>query len=180
MLEATDWKSEAGKSPPSKRRSDYNVPLHCSFLRPLDAGRFSASDFQSVAFQSVASASIRGSQSAALNFQSVNDLLVPALVKPFIAEIIGMVPGWPHLGNKAVAARNFVDVLVPADACFPIVATMHMSKSEVSRMRHVVTRILHLKRGIDSPKKARNGRIPNADQLNIKSIIIYLRVKAKP
>ena len=118
----------------ARRRSDVQIiTFRCIalFLRPLDAGHFLASDFQSVAFQSVASASIRGSQSAALNFQSVNGLLVPALVKPFIAEIIGMVPGWPHLGNKAVVARNFVDVLVPAGANFPVVATMHTSKAKV-------------------------------------------------
>ena len=81
-----------------------------------------------MAFQSVASASIRGSQSAALNFQSVDGLLVPALVKPFLAEIIGMVPGWPHLGNKAVAARNFVDVSILASAYFSIVTLDVKSK----------------------------------------------------
>jgi len=131
-----------------------------------------------VAFQSVASASIRGSQSAALNFQSVDDLLVPALVKPFIAEIIGMVPGWPHLGNKAVAARNFVDVSILASAYFPVVATMYTSKAKVCWVWYVVMCIFHLKRGVDSPKKARNGRIPDADQLNIKSITANLRIDA--
>ena len=46
---ATDWKSEAGKNPPSKRRSDCHARPNTLVLRPLDAGNFPASDFQSMA-----------------------------------------------------------------------------------------------------------------------------------
>ena len=55
---------------------------------------------------------------------------------------------------------------------------MHTSKAKVCRMWYGVMCIFHLKRGIDFPEKARSGRIPNADQLNIKSILANLRVEA--